>query len=656
MFNTYFTSEQSNWLFSSLTIIFLSVVLFEFRKSKKEAIVLLLLGSLGIRIFAALLDPFLNMWDEQYHALVAKNMLENPFHPFLYTKPVLSYDLTNWTHNHVWLHKQPLFLWQIAMSFKLFGVNEFTLRLPSVLMCTAIVWMIFRIGTRTLNERIGFYGALLFALGNYSIELSSGVEHTDHNDIAFLFYVTASIWAWVEYENEKSKRWIVLIGLFSGMAVLNKWLTGLLVFSGWAAVILFDKGRRRSLVNYKDLGISLVTAIIVFLPWQLYIIQAFPLESAYEYSLNRKHFFTPVEDHHGSEWYYLEKCEILYGQIAPYLLPLALFLLLRSLKKEAYKYAFCFFIFGVYGFFTLAATKMPAFPIIVCSLIYLAFSSLINVVLPSRHYGNRYKDFAMKGASVLIIFFIAIAGFNIKEIQAKHTSLKHLAGSNYVYRSLRMKAAESAKNIGELLPGKDYVLFNCSSIGEIQVMFYSGNTAYNIVPDEQVYNSLKEQGIKMAVMETDDLPLYLLNDTSVFKIRFPFLKRMEQQLVSLKADNGKYLCAEWNGFVVANRDSAKSWEQFTITRYVGNKCTIRSHTGKYFSADLNDNGKVSANRINSGEWELFTIRELGQNKIAFLSSEGKYLEVETAKEVRLVAGSDSISKYSEFLLENLVVK
>jgi len=44
------------------------------------------MGALGVRIFAAMLDPFLNTWDEQFHALVAKNMMANPFKPMLYAE------------------------------------------------------------------------------------------------------------------------------------------------------------------------------------------------------------------------------------------------------------------------------------------------------------------------------------------------------------------------------------------------------------------------------------------------------------------------------------------------------------------------------------------------------------------------------------------
>jgi 4-amino-4-deoxy-L-arabinose transferase len=61
-------------------------------------------------------------------------------------------------------------------------------------------------------------------LAYYPLELVAGRYSTDHNDLSFLFYVTASIWAWFEYQHTQNKYYLVLIGLFSGCAVLeNGW-------------------------------------------------------------------------------------------------------------------------------------------------------------------------------------------------------------------------------------------------------------------------------------------------------------------------------------------------------------------------------------------------------------------------------------------------
>src|SRR4051812_1318969 len=95
-------------------------------------VTLLTVLGLALRCYMAGLDPFLHEWDECFHALVARNMMDHPLVPMLRKGQLLPYDYQQWVGNTVWLHKQPLFLWQMALSMKLFGVSEFALRLPSI--------------------------------------------------------------------------------------------------------------------------------------------------------------------------------------------------------------------------------------------------------------------------------------------------------------------------------------------------------------------------------------------------------------------------------------------------------------------------------------------------------------------------------------------
>ena len=77
----------------------------------------------------------LHLWDEQFHALVAKNLMADPLTPTLYRRPAIDYDFADWTKNHIWLHKPPLALWAMAASMRAFGVDAVAMRLPSRLNC-----------------------------------------------------------------------------------------------------------------------------------------------------------------------------------------------------------------------------------------------------------------------------------------------------------------------------------------------------------------------------------------------------------------------------------------------------------------------------------------------------------------------------------------
>src|SRR5436309_1269279 len=95
-------------------------------------------AGLVLRAYAGA-DLFLHPWDERYHALVAKHLAAHPLLPTLYDRALLPYDYRNWRANGVWLHKPPLALWLMAASLRLCGVNDWTLRLPSVLLSTLAI-------------------------------------------------------------------------------------------------------------------------------------------------------------------------------------------------------------------------------------------------------------------------------------------------------------------------------------------------------------------------------------------------------------------------------------------------------------------------------------------------------------------------------------
>src|SRR3989304_1111089 len=127
--DTHFSGMQV-WIITCSFLFAIDSIIFFLKNKIRTALFLLFSVSLLLRLMMTTIDPYIHLWDEQFHALVAKNMMQNPFTPMMYANPVLDYDYTQWWSNHVWLHKQPLFLWCIAISYKIFGLNEFALRLP----------------------------------------------------------------------------------------------------------------------------------------------------------------------------------------------------------------------------------------------------------------------------------------------------------------------------------------------------------------------------------------------------------------------------------------------------------------------------------------------------------------------------------------------
>ena len=489
---------------------------FEFQSKKTISLILLVLGALALRIFVSLIDPFLHLWDEQFHALVAKNMMINPFKPTLLIDPILSYDYKFWPSNHVWLHKQPLFLWQIALSFKLFGINEFTLRLPSLIMSAIMVFFTYRIGYISFNKRAGFYAAVLFTGSNFLIELASGRINTDHNDIAFLFYITASIWAWFEYSKSKRKYWILVIGLFSGFAILVKWLTGLLVYSGWFISIIAIKKSREQRQNYMALLKSLIITIIVALPWQIYILIRFPKESAYEFGLNSRHFFKAVEAHGGNWLFHFDKIKDIYGVNFEYLIYSSIFIFLFIKVKKKFKIAILTWILAVFIFFSIAATKMIAFTIIVSPLVYVIIGIVMAFLFDS--FKNQFANQSLKRwlpsiLSLVITFFLFFNFLNHEKLTLQNTQKR-----KKVYQN-KIKEVIVFKELKSLLPDDNFIIFNTRDTEYVKIIFYTNYRSRKEIPSKENIINLKKQNINIAVFDNKKLPDYILNDKEIIKIK-----------------------------------------------------------------------------------------------------------------------------------------
>lgn len=515
----YFSDRQIIPLFISVAFLVASILLFTYGKTRKS-LVLLFFGSLVLGFFIANLDPFLILWDEQYHALVAKNMTLNPFKPALYSNPLLEYDYRNWTGNHIWLHKQPLFLWQIALSLKLFGFNALAVRLPSIILHAVAVLLIYRIGKISSTERIGFYGALFFALAYYPLELVAGRYSTDHNDLSFLFYVTASIWAWFEYQQTQNKYYLVLIGLFSGCAVLVKWLVGLLIYAVWFLTIgINDKQNWLNPKSYSPILVSLFITVLVFVPWQIYILINFPLESNYEFAYNTKHFFEPLENHGGDIWFHFIALKDLYGSgnAVPYIYLTGLLIFIRNINLKNYRYAILFAIVITYMFYSIASTKMTSFCVIVSPLVFLGLGSLVDSSASLLSSKIKYTKFESIFRPIILITICSFL-INITKIQNYHTDWKPHDNCN---RIAELKEMEFIKKLKNQLGAENYVVFNSNVRvkGHIPIMFYTDYIAYDIIPTEKQIEKIESKKYKIAILDNDKLPDYIKNKNDIVKIK-----------------------------------------------------------------------------------------------------------------------------------------
>lgn len=149
-------------------------------------------------------------WDEATYAEVAHEAIASG-----------SYlDLT-W-NGQPYLKKPPLLFWGVIGSFKLFGESEWAARLSGVAAGIGTMILLY-LAVVGVGGRIGATFAGIFPLGFYFFIVRGGRECA--TDGPLIFFSTLAIFALTKART--NRRWLPVIGVACGLAILSKGLAGL---------------------------------------------------------------------------------------------------------------------------------------------------------------------------------------------------------------------------------------------------------------------------------------------------------------------------------------------------------------------------------------------------------------------------------------------
>lgn len=482
---------------TGITVLF--SLFFQGQKKHLIALVLLSLSAFLLRLVIIDLDPFLHPWDERFHALVAKNLIDHPLVPTLRENPITPYDYKDWASNHIWLHKQPLFLWQMALSMAIFGKTVFAARIPSAIMGAIMVFFIYRIGRNLKSPNAGYFAALLWAFCFYSLLLAMGVQTNDHNDMSFCFYVTGAIWAFSEYSSKPSWKWSVIIGLFAGCAVLVKWLTGMIIYGGWGIAVLITPFWRKKLSSYLHIMLALFVSVTIFLPWQIYIFTKYPKIAEHEFELNRRHIYEVVEGHSGNWDYYLGSLDIYLGEHLWILMVIGLGCLFLLNTRKQLVWAILFHLIVSLAFFSTIPTKLPSYIFLVVpqmliitgvglDFIWCRFSTLLP-------YNTIKKILFLIIGLVLGLHILRPSAINNYYTKNESPPKFILSNRDRLNHNCQIfKRLDSATKKGTYIMG-------AVKWSYINAMFHSNTRVVRGVPSPEVLRDLKEKEVPLATFQ-----------------------------------------------------------------------------------------------------------------------------------------------------------
>lgn len=157
---------------------------------------------------------------ESNYALTAKEM-------------VLSGDwISPQIYGHYWYDKPIFYYWELALSYSLFGFNEWASRLPAALTGTMGILFTYWFARRVYNEKIAWLSALILGTSVEFWLLSKAII-TDST--LFLFMSAAVAFFYLGYSDHRKYYWLCYV--FAALATLTKGPIGL--FLPGLACLLF---------------------------------------------------------------------------------------------------------------------------------------------------------------------------------------------------------------------------------------------------------------------------------------------------------------------------------------------------------------------------------------------------------------------------------
>ena len=99
-------------------------------------------------------------------------------------------------------NKPPLTYWAIAISSSVFGLNEFGIRLPIVLMALGSIWIVYLLGKLLYGERAGIYSMMIMAASAQFIF----VKQYASPEVPVTFFFTLTLYLFIKgYKTENYK-------------------------------------------------------------------------------------------------------------------------------------------------------------------------------------------------------------------------------------------------------------------------------------------------------------------------------------------------------------------------------------------------------------------------------------------------------------------
>ena len=367
----------------------LNELLSKFLGSESLSLTLVLLLSL-VLLFTALGKNHFIPWDEAIYAKVSKNILTTN-----------EYGVLKWFGNDPWFEKPPLYFWISTLFMKLVGITELGSRLLSAVSGFFTVLLVYLIGKKMFNKRVGFVSAFILITTSQFLYYS----RLGMLDVTLSFFITLSLYFYLISWQKRSPVYWILSGISFGLAVMTKNMIGLLspaIIFSFESYLLISKNKKLSAGTFVNYFLYLVGGLLIFMPWHIYMFQKFGNDFIQNYLgyhvLTRA--TTGIEDKGLPFFWYLTVLKVSMRIWFIALLGAIPYGLYRIFKEKSKNYIFLFiWILLVFVLFSISKSKLvwyiiPIYPALALLTGHF-IDDAINIVLSKIKVGRVILKFLL---------------------------------------------------------------------------------------------------------------------------------------------------------------------------------------------------------------------------------------------------------------------
>ena len=237
-----------------------------------------LLGTLLlVRIIAMVVVPLADTTEPRYAEIARLMLTTNDW-----ITPWFEPDVPFWG-------KPPLSFWAQALSFKLFGINEFAGRLPALLAFIATAWMLWRMAVSAVSAQVAAASVVVYSSMLLTF-LAAGTVMTDP------YLALGTTWAMVAfYLAPKENVWYWRYGVFIGLGIglLAKGPLAIVIAGAPIGLWVLFQGKLMHYLRTMPWIRGTLLTLLIALPW--YILAELKTPGFINYFIVGEHFMRFVD-------------------------------------------------------------------------------------------------------------------------------------------------------------------------------------------------------------------------------------------------------------------------------------------------------------------------------------------------------------------------